>query len=120
MQRIDGEDEPEFHDMMDVNATTHLQRARSWGNGQKALSKGSGKKGAGKAKGKGLLAIKDKKKEEEWPTEEEEWEGLLAKAKRAKDHMASAKADLLDAIEEAEKSWTQKQFARKWLSRRKW
>ena len=50
----DGEDEPEFHDMMDVNATTHLQRARSWGNGQKALSKGSGKKGAGKAKGKGL------------------------------------------------------------------
>ena len=43
----------------------------------------------------------------------------FGKAKRAKDHMASAKADL-DAIEEAEKSWTQKQFARKWLSRRKW
>ena len=62
----------------------------------------------------------DKEKEEEWPTEAEEWEGPLAKAKRAKDHMASAKADLLDAIEEAEKSRTQKQFARKWLSRRKW
>ena len=31
-------------------------------------------------------------------------ENLLGKAKRAKDHMAAAKADLLDAIEEAEKS----------------
>ena len=33
-------------------------------------------------------------------------ESLLAKAKRAKDHMAAAKADLVDAIQEAEKSKT--------------
>lgn len=99
------EDELEFDEMMDVDATTHLQRARAWGKGKKALSKGFGKKGGGKAKGKGSqLALMDKEREEEVPTEEEEWKGLLAKAKRAKDHMAAAKADLLDAIQEAEKS----------------
>ena len=42
--------------------------------------------------------------DEEKPTEEEEWKNLLGKANRAKDHMAAAKADLLDVIEEAEKS----------------
>ena len=97
------EDEQEFQGMMDVDATTHLQRATAWGKGKKALSKGSGKKGAGRGKGK-MLATKDKDDEEDEPTEEEEWKCLLAKAKRAKDHMAAAKADLLDAIQEAEKS----------------
>ena len=71
--------------------------------------------------------------DEEKPTEEEEWKNLLGKAKRAKDHMAAAKADLLDAIEEAEKSKrlspkgspkparrTQRQFAKRWQGRRKW
>ena len=69
----------------------------------KGLGKGGeGRKGTGR---KGLLAIMDKEcADEEKPTEEEEWKNLLGKAKRAKDHMAAAKADLLDAIEEAEKS----------------
>ena len=71
------------------------------------MAKGSGKKGGGKTKSKGKgsqLAIMDKEKEEDGPTEEEAWKGLLAKAKRAKDHMVAAKSDLVDAIQEAEKS----------------
>ena len=100
-------DENEFDEMKNVDATTHLQRARNWGKGGQALAKGSGKKGGGKTKSKGKgsqLAIMDKEKEEDGPTEEEEWKGLLAKAKRAKDHMVAAKSDLVDAIQEAEKS----------------
>ena len=62
------------------------------------------------------------------PTEEEEWKGLLTKAKIAKDHMAAAKADLVNAIQETEKPKrltklarrTQKLFARRRWSRRKW
>ena len=93
----------------------------------KGLGKGGeGRKGTGR---KGLLAIMDKEcADEEKPTEEEEWKNLLGKAKIAKDHMAAAKADLLDAIEEAEKSKrlteaskkTQRQFAKRWQGRRKW
>ena len=105
--QAEEEDENEFQELMDMDATTHLQKTTAWGKGQKALPKGLGKGGGGK-KGTGrkcLLAIKDKEcADEEKPTEEEEWKNLLGKAKRAKDHMAAAKADLLDAIEEAEKS----------------
>ena len=45
-QKFEAEedDEKEFDEMMDVDATTHLQRARTWGKGGKALAKGFGRK----------------------------------------------------------------------------
>ena len=39
---VGWEDELEFEEMMDVDATTHLQRARAWGKGKKGKAKGKG------------------------------------------------------------------------------
>ena len=89
-----------------------LGKGKGKGLGKKGLGKGHGKgKGKGKkglGKGDDKLAIcdgsvddKEPSEEEDLPTEEEALEMALKKAKKARDAVCSARADLEDALEKA-------------------
>lgn len=58
----EDDNEFQFQELMDMDATTHLQKTTAWRKGKKAWLKGLGKGGGGKkgTERKGLLAIMDK------------------------------------------------------------
>lgn len=109
-----AEDEEQWDQWWNKDATNHLYLAETWGKGGgKALTKGKGKdaqKALTKGKGKGnskQLAIQDGNPdgdEEEDEPEEEQWKTILGKAKRARDQCNSNKADCEAAMEAAEKA----------------